>query len=101
MTPAYLTESKPRYTATLLLQTGNVLCIRNGILYLTLLSTYRIDHMTNGRKLHNIKHRTSKQHNTGNNCSGKEDELMSRTLETNGLAEKFNWNAHHKLPLNK
>lgn len=39
--------------------------------------------------------------NTGNNCGGREDKLMSRTLETNGLAEKFNWDARYKFPLNK
>lgn len=30
-----------------------------------------------------------------------EDKLISRTLETNGLAERFNWHACYKLLLNE
>lgn len=32
--------------------------------------------------------------NTGNNCSGKEDKLISRTLETSGPSDRFNRDAH-------
>lgn len=42
-----------------------------------------------------------KKPNTGNNCGGREDKFVSKTLEINGLAERFNWDAHYKLPLNK
>lgn len=51
MTAVYVTDSKPRYLPTLVLQIGHVLCIRNGILVLMPLSAYRRDHITNGRKL--------------------------------------------------